>query len=114
MPSVFIIAKDWTLRAGLRAELCERHIDALGLESVDDAGQLIAAGTTPSLIVFEAASNEPNQAMASIAKRIPIVVVASRSQRIAPLPNAAAVLYRPVRIAEIVAQVERLLRGQAA
>jgi DNA-binding response OmpR family regulator len=114
MATVFVISRDWMLRAGLRAQLREEHIEAAGMESADDAGTMIAQGVVPSLIVFEATTNEPEAALGSLTRRIPVVVVSSRSQRIAPLPGAAAVLYRPVRIADIVATVEKLLRGQAA
>jgi hypothetical protein len=41
-------------------------------------------------------------------------VVASRVERVAPPEGAAALLYRPVRVSEIVARVKELLAGQAA
>ena len=47
MHTVFVIATDWTLRAGVRAELRELGIDALGMDSADDAGRALAENQTP-------------------------------------------------------------------
>jgi hypothetical protein len=54
MPTVFVIATDWTLRTGVRAELLELDIDALGMDSADDAGRALADNQTPTAIVLEA------------------------------------------------------------
>ena len=115
MPSVFVIAQDWTLRAGVRAELRESSIEALGMETVGEAARRIAEGGTPSAIVLEAgAAEHALAALDRLAPQVPLIVVASRTET-SPLPEkAAAVFYRPVRVGEIVACVERLLRGQAA
>ncbi len=118
MPIVFVISKDWTLRVLVRAELRHAGLEALGMESVDDAARAMAQGRTPSVIVLDAAA-EPDasaerQALGNLAGRVPVVVVASRVERVAPLEGAAALLYRPVRVSEIVARVKELLAGQAA
>ena len=115
MPTVFVIGSDWTLRANVRAELREAGIEALGMETMDEAGQAIARGEWPAAAVLEAAAGEPNPtALGLLAKRVPVVVVASRTETV-PLPeDAAVVLYRPVRVADIVARVKQLLEGQAA
>lgn len=118
MPIVFVISKDWTLRALVRAELRHAGIEALGMESVDDAGRAIAEGHAPSAIVLDAAQ-EPDasmerQALRNLAGRVPVVLVASRVERAVPLEGAAALVYRPVRVIEIVARVKELLGGQAA
>ena len=114
MLTVFIIAQDWMLRAGVRAELREKGIEALGMESLDDAGKAIAAGQVPSAVVLEAGTGKLNlQALEQLARRVPVIVVASRWER-APLESAAAVLYRPVRIGDVVARVLQALQGHAA
>ncbi len=111
MPTVFVIAKDWTLRAAVRAELRELGIDALGMESADDAGRAIAAGQVPSAVVLEAGATSP--AMEQIARRVPVIVVASGLERVTFEP-VAAILHRPVRVGEIVARVKQALQGTPA
>ncbi len=115
MPIVFVIARDWTLRTALRAELLERGIQALGMEGANDAGRAIAAGNMPSAIVLEAVNPAATDAaIQELVRRVPTVLIASRTETI-PVPPVAALLYRPVRIGEIVARVRELLqRGYAA
>ncbi len=115
MPIVFVIGKDWTLRAGVRAELREMGVEALGMESVDDAARAIAGGIAPSAVVLEATTGDAaSPAMSLLAKRVPLLVVASRTEPTTAIEGAAAVLYRPVRVGEVVARVQRLLQGHAA
>ena len=115
MPTVFVIATDWTLRATVRAELRERGIHALGFDSPDDVGRALAAGEMPAMIVLEAiAPLAADPAIQNLAQRVPTILVASRTERIS-LPPVAAVFYRPVRIADIVTRVSELLaHGHAA
>ena len=115
MPVVFVIARDWTLRTSVRAELREAGIDALGMESADDAGRALAAGQLPSAVVLEAiAGLADDPRIVSLVERVPAVLIASRVERVA-LPPVAAVLYRPVRIGDVLAKVKDLLtRGRAA
>jgi DNA-binding response OmpR family regulator len=115
MPVVFVIATDWKLRAAVRAELRERGIDALGMDSAEDAGRGLAGGAMPAVVVLEAnAELAGDPAIQRLVARVPTVLVASRTETVA-LPRVAAVLYRPVRIGEIVEKVSELLaRGQAA
>lgn len=115
MPTVFVIAQDWALRAGVRAELRESGIEALGMETVGEAARRLAEGAMPSAIVLEAgAAEHALAALEQFASQVPLIVVASRTET-SPMPaKAAAVFYRPVRVGEIVACVQRLLRGQAA
>lgn len=115
MPVVFVIARDWTLRTSVRAELREAGIDALGMESADDAGQALASGQLPSVAVIEAiAGLADDPRIASLVERVPAILIASRAETVV-LPPVAAVLYRPVRVAEIVAKVSELVRkGHAA
>jgi DNA-binding response OmpR family regulator len=115
MPIVFVIARDWTLRAAVRAELREHGVDALGMESADDAGRALAAGQIPAAVVIEAVSEiAGDSAIQKLMERVPAVLVASRTETF-PLPPVAAVFYRPVRIGEIVARVREILaKGHAA
>jgi DNA-binding response OmpR family regulator len=110
MPVVFVIASDWTLRTSVRAELRELGVAALGMESADEVGRALAQGQMPSAIVLEAAvpaTSDP--AMQKLVQRIPTVLIASRTETL-DMPPVAAVFYRPVRIGEIVARVDELLR----
>jgi hypothetical protein len=108
----------------VRAELREHGIEALGMESAEDAGRALASGTMPAAIVLEAAAEIlGNDAMQTLLRRVPSVLVASRTDAI-PLPAASAdadsnkivaVLYRPVRIGEVVERVRDLVaKGHAA
>jgi len=101
------------LRTGVRAELREKGIEALGMESLDDAAKAIAAGQMPSAVVLEAGAGAENpQALEQWARRVPVIVVASRWDP--PLESAAAVLYRPVRVGDVVARVLQALQGHPA
>ena len=112
-PVVFVIATDWKLRAAVRAELRERAIDALGMDSAEDVGRALAGGAMPAVVVLEAnAELAGDPAIQSLVGRVPTVLVASRTETVA-LPRVAAVVYRPVRIGDIVAKVSELLeRGE--
>ncbi len=110
MPLVFIIARDWQLRAGLRAELRERAIDALGMDSAEAAGRSLAEGQMPAAVVLEATAEfAADAAIQSLVKRVPTVLIASRTETV-PLPPASAVFYRPVTIGEITTRVLELLK----
>lgn len=110
MPTVFVIARDWTLRTSVRAELRERGIDALGMESADEAGRAIAEGQMPAVVVIEAVAEVADEpAIRQLVEHVPAIIIASRTETL-PLPPVDTVFYRPVRIGEIVARVEELLR----
>lgn len=114
MPTVFVIGQDWTLRANVRAELREQGVEALGMESLDDAAQAVAKGTIPAAIVLDSTGEgDVSPALVNLAQRIPVILVASRATA-APSPEGiAAVLWRPVRVGEVVEQTLKLLKGQA-
>jgi len=127
MPSVFVVAHDWTLRTAVRAELRERGVEALGMDSAEDAGWTIANGQTPAALVVEGTADfVSNPAIQNLMCRVPTILIASRTEKI-PLPPAVSgessspgqyrgvVVYRPVQVGEIVARVlDFLRRGQAA
>ncbi len=118
MPTVFVISADWTLRALVRAELLDAGIQAMGMESADDVGRALAKGIQPSAIVLDAALiGDVRSKLGNLLKNVPAVVVASRTEDAArgltSVP-AASVVYRPVRLGEIVARVRELLAAQTA
>jgi hypothetical protein len=85
------------------------------MESADDAGRALAAGQLPSAVVMEALPEiAGDHGIQKLIELVPAVLVASRAETF-PLPPVAAVFYRPVRIAEIVARVREILaKGHAA
>jgi hypothetical protein len=110
MPVVFIIASDRQLRTAVRAELRERGVDAMGMESADDAGAAIARGEMPAAIVLEGDTRVASGlAIRTLVERVPTVLIASRIEKV-DLPPLASVFYRPVLIAQVVQRVEELLR----
>jgi DNA-binding response OmpR family regulator len=103
------------MRTAVCAELREIGVEALGMDSADDAVRAIASGGLPDIIVLEATAELlGNPRIQNLVQHVPTVMIASRTVKVS-LPNADAVLYRPVRIAEIVARVRELLaRNHAA
>lgn len=101
------------LRTGVRAELREAGIEAVGMESLESAASAMAAGTKPSIIVFDAGEGESvSPGLELVAGGARLIVVASRTRPSLSIPPAATVLYRPVRIGEIVAHVIEILQGE--
>ncbi len=114
MPTVFVIAKDWMLRSGVRAELRERGVEAVGMDGVADAEQAIADGAMPAAVVLDADDAQAAAPAAeAIARRIPTLLIGSRVTAVAP-NHAAAVLARPITVGEVVARVLKLLEGTPA
>lgn len=114
MPIVFVVSQDWLLRAGVRAELRERGIEAIGMESADEVGRALANGTAPSAMVLDAGSTPArDRGVAALAGRVPTILIAPRIHSLPTLP-AATILNRPVRIGEVVESVVKLIRGLAA
>jgi DNA-binding NtrC family response regulator len=121
MPGVFIVSKDWTLRAALRAELLEAGLDARGMNSIQDVCQALARGEFPAVAVLDAAlveTPEDAAALVGLGRYTYLLVVASHVQPGAGaaewMRSAAAIIYRPVRIGEIVSRVKQFVEGQAA
>jgi len=114
MQAVFIIAQDWLMRVTIRAELRERGINALGMETAEEAAKRLAEGTVPSALVWEPTGEEAPAGLESLAGRVPVVIVASRTTPAPLLEHAAAVFYRPVRVGDVVASVLKLLEGEPA
>jgi hypothetical protein len=114
IPVVYVIASDWTMRTAVRAELREMGIEALGMDSAEDGGRAMASGTLPNVVVLEATEELLGDLrIQNLVRRFPAVMIASRTVKVS-LPDTADVLYRPVRIAEIIARVTELLARDAA
>ncbi len=123
MAVVFVIATDWQLRATVRAELRELNIDALGMDSPDAAGRALAANQMPDAIVLEATAEvATNAAIEKLIRRVPTVVIASRTESLptfatndpSVLAPGSRLIYRPVTVGEIVKEVRAILaRTQA-
>jgi len=114
IPVVYVIAADWTMRTAVRAELREMGIEALGMDSAEDAGRAMASGQLPNVVVLEATEELLGDLrIQNLVHRFPSVMIASRTVKVL-LPDTADVLYRPVRIADLVARVSELLARDTA
>jgi DNA-binding response OmpR family regulator len=115
MAVVFVVSRDWTLRATVRAELREAGVDAMGLETADDVGKALANGIVPAVVVIDGEGLEQEQAceaIANLAHRTAVLIIDSK---LAPAPtiSGAERLARPVRIGDIVARVLARLAERA-
>jgi len=114
LPAVFVIATDRKLRTAVWVELRELGIEALGMDSLDEAGRAFARGRMAAAIVLEATPElVGHPAVLNLVKSVPTILIASRTETVA-LPPRAVVLYRPVTIGEIVAKVRELLASSHA
>ena len=110
---VYVIAKDWTMRTAVRAELREMGVEALGMDSPDDVDRAVASGGLPNLVVLEATAEFlGSPRIQDLVQHVPAVLIASRTERVS-LPDGPALLYRPVSVAEIVSRVSELLAHAA-
>lgn len=101
------------LRAGVRAELREKGIRALGMESAEDVDEAIANGEEPQAMIIDGhAKAASNPKVQQLTGRVPTIVIAPRTTAI-PLGSAARMLFRPVQIHEIVAVMMELLRDRS-
>jgi hypothetical protein len=100
----------------VRAELREAGIEAIGMESFRDMNEAVARGAAPSLVVVEGeelGNEAARKVLGNLARTAPILVVNSRTELAPELPGAE-VLWRPVRVRDIVSRVlVRLGRGTA-
>ena len=116
MPPVFVVSRDWDLRGAVRAELRHAGVDARGMETVDDLGVAIAAGTVPSVVVVDGAELQnpvARAALENIAGQVAVLVVDSSVSPAPPLPGSQ-LMQRPVQVKEIVGRVLAMLRGGTA
>lgn len=115
MRMVFVIAVDWALRTAVRAQLREMGVEALGMDSADEMARFMPSGRPPDAIVLEATAELLGDSrIRELIPRVPTLLIASRTIA-APLPQGPVILYRPVRIADVVDRVSTLLaRDNAA
>ena len=107
MPVVFVVSRDWTLRTAVRAELRERGVEALGLETADDVGKALARGVVPAVVVIDGAELEhelPREEIANLARQVGVLIVDSRVTPAPPIPGTER-LDRPISVGDIVAHV---------
>ncbi len=132
---VFVISDNWMLRTGVRAELRERGIEAMGIESAREAMRRIDTGALPAVLVIDAgtgagtgvgvATGRPTGNWDSvdvggedgaigrlIDSGVPAILISSRTVTSPPW-KPAVLLPRPVRVDEITVAVLRLLKGDA-
>lgn len=111
---IFIIGRDWKFRALLRAELLEKGLDAMGLESLEEAGRLVAAGTLPRLTVFDATDYDPSRdlnRLLALGKSGGLLLIVSPSTLLPQELSGATTLSRPIAVGTIVEEILRHLRG---
>jgi hypothetical protein len=135
MPMVFVISDNWMLRTGVRAELRERGIEAMGIESARDAVRRLDTGALPAVLVIDAGTAAGTGAGVAVGCRtadengtdvggedavigrlldsgVPAILISSRTVTSPPW-KPAVLLPRPVRVDEIAVAVLRLLKGDA-
>lgn len=100
----------------VRAELREADIEALGMETMSDMEDALARGFAPSVIVLDGAELEnagARKRVEKLAHSVAVLVVDSRISPAPAVPNAE-VLWRPVRVQDVVSRVcARLNRKMA-
>src|ERR1700720_2864813 len=83
IPVVYVIARDWTMRTTVRAELREMGIEALGMDSAEDAGRAMASGQLPNVVVLEATEELLGDIrIQNLVRRFPAVMIASRTVKV--------------------------------
>ncbi len=109
---VFIVGRDWKFRALLRAELVEKGFEAMGLESLDEAGRLLASGTLPRLTVFDMTDFDAARDLArllALAKSGRLLLLISPGMALPQELCSATTMARPVAIGTIVEEIGRRL-----
>jgi hypothetical protein len=109
MPVVYVIAQDWRMRTAVRAELRKMGAEALGMDSADDVARANASGRLPNVVVLEGTAEllgDPG--IQNLVQRVPTILIAPRTVKDS-LPDAHAVLKRPIQVAKIVDRVSELL-----
>jgi hypothetical protein len=111
MPVVFVIASDSKMRTAVRAELRERGIDGIGMDSANDIAAWVRAGVLPDVMVLEATEELiSDMRIQNLLQRVPAVLIVSRTVDLnASLPPVAFILYRPVLVGDIIKCVSEIL-----
>ena len=118
MARLVLVARDWTTRALLRAQLLEEGVEVEAYESLEDALQALVPSLPALLVADLTASNDPEadiHHLASWVKRVPTWIIASRSSRAAADlegHGCERIFFRPVDVGELVSLIkQRLLLG---
>ena len=127
MPTVFLIGQYWVLRTAVRAELRELGLEALGFATLHDAVDALRSGPPPEAVVLDATSADPPLSgsldeLDLIRVKSQMILIASALEK---LPEQVAspekaqrfgvvVLKKPLRVAEVLDAVRRLLEGHPA
>ncbi len=109
---VFVIGRDWKFRALLRAELVEKGFEAMGLESLDEAGRLLASGALPRLTVFDMTDFDAARDLAGLlafSKSGRLLLLISPGMDLPQELCSATTMARPVAIGTIVEEIGRRL-----
>jgi hypothetical protein len=112
MPIVFVISDNWMLRTGVRAELRERGIEAMGIDSAREAVRRIDAGSGAGSVPGVDVGGEDAAIGRLLESGVAAILISSRTVRSPPW-KPDVLLPRPVRVGEITAAVLRLLKGYA-
>ncbi len=119
MSHILIAGKDWQARALLRAQLLDEGFDAEAQGTISEAVATLGAGAKlPDLFIADiSASDNPSadvEALAAMARKLPIWVVASRTYIIEKGLRGHGfemILLRPVDVNELVDQIKKRLGG---
>ncbi len=104
------------MRNAVRAELRERGIHALGMDSASDVARSVGTGVLPDAMVLEATEELAGDIrIQNLLERGPAVLILSRTLDLrVSLPKAACILSRPVLVEyDIVERVSELLERQS-
>jgi DNA-binding response OmpR family regulator len=118
---VLLAGKDWQARALLRAQLIEEGVRVDAYEAVGEAlGQLELYSVLPTLLIADiSASDHPSadvEGLTMWAKRLPIWVIASHTLNVKGGLEGRGfetLLFRPVDMRKLVAQIQQRLSQQA-
>jgi DNA-binding NtrC family response regulator len=116
MAQLVLVARDWTSRALLRAQLLEAGVEVEAYESLEDALHALVPFLPVLLVADVTASNDPEadiHLLASWVKRVPTWIIASRSSGAAAADveghGFERILFRPVDVGQLVSLIKQRL-----
>lgn len=113
---VALISKDWQLRTLVRAQLQEEGFEAIGLDSLPDAIELLTwSQIRADVILLDPGDQELDTAtvreLRNLTRNAPIVALLRRtvsSGDVVSIIQPEAILYRPFSVHKVVEAVQRL------
>jgi hypothetical protein len=99
-----------------RAELREANIEALGMQGMRDMADALTQGVEPSSILvdgMELKDATARRVLKDLARTVPILIVDSRTEPAPDLPGAE-ILWRPLRVQDVVSRVLEKLGREGA